>query len=74
MGCDMKQQKQITTLLVTVVFAFVFLHLPQLTPKIYESIYSDTALLFPQDPQKYITIYSFTALGYQITDFQNSNN
>lgn len=74
MGSDFKREKQITTLLITVAFSFVFLHLPQLVAKIFERIYPDTSVLLAEDARAYVRFYILIVAGYQVTDFQNSVN
>lgn len=70
----LKEQRQMTRVLVTVSVVFVLLHSTQILAKVWQAIYPDVMLIKPYSIRDFVRFYLFVILGYQVTDFQNSVN
>lgn len=69
-----KEQKQMTRLLMIISCVFILLHCTQLLAKIWQSLYPDPGIILTRSARNFFIFYACVALGYQITDFQNSVN
>lgn len=69
-----REQNQMTTVLIVVASSFFFLHITQVLAKVWQAVYSDHSEIYQYSFKECIIFLLFTNLGYQITDFQNSIN
>lgn len=69
-----REQRQMTIVLITVAFAFLFLHVPKVISKIWQALYPNQLQMFQDNVSNYTRFIFYTTLGYIIADFQNSVN
>lgn len=69
----LREQRQMTKMLIIIACAFLILHFSQVLATIWEALYSATEI-FLYSVRNYIYFLLFTLIGYMITDFQNSIN